>query len=329
MWLASPPVIPVSRVSAPISVLQQTATECGVIVVGVIIVSLGAVFYFRRVRLERPPIGAFNGRDIVILLAFITALPFLYALLPYWLVTCILTVTFSSALYIGYCQVLGRGKTWLCIGLLIGLNIYNTRFLMGSTAGWQLYWAELDILVMCGSIAIANLYVQGGMKLRYVAWLSLGLAIYDLVFATILPFTDKLVAGYISHPLFPLWGMRFGIDNYGVGLGDLLVYALFLTAVYKAYGKHAARLGLGLIVVVGAAVVSFVPLAFNFLDVELDVLVPSQVFFGPSAFLFYLWLKHRYGRERTMAEYLASDDNLTRRPVTAPQPSPAPEPASV
>jgi hypothetical protein len=315
--------------SEPTSLLQQLSTEFGVLLVGIVIISTAAVFYFRRVRMERPPIGTFNGRDIVILVAFISALPFLYGYLPNWLITILLTLTFSSGLYIGYRQLLGATRTWLGIGLLIGLNIYTSDHLLGTTLGWQLWWLELSVMVGLGAVAVANLYVQGGMRLQHVAWLSLALAVYDLIFATILPLTDKLVANYLSHPLDPLLGMRFGIDNYGVGLGDLLVYALFLTAVYKAYGKHAARLGLGLIVVVGAAVVSFVPLAFNFLDVELDVLVPSQVFFGPSAFLFYLWLKHRYGRERTMAEYLASDDNLTRRPVTAPQPSPAPEPASV
>jgi hypothetical protein len=315
--------------SEPTSLLQQLSTEFGVLLVGIVIISTAAVFYFRRVRMERPPIGTFNGRDIVILVAFISALPFLYGYLPNWLITILLTLTFSSGLYIGYRQLLGATRTWLGIGLLIGLNIYTSDHLLGTTLGWPLWWLELSVMVGLGAVAVANLYVQGGMRLQHVAWLSLALAVYDLIFATILPLTDKLVANYLSHPLDPLLGMRFGIDNYGVGLGDLLVYALFLTAVYKAYGKHAARLGLGLIVVVGAAVVSFVPLAFNFLDVELDVLVPSQVFFGPSAFLFYLWLKHRYGRERTMAEYLASDDNLTRRPVTAPQPSAAPEPASV
>jgi hypothetical protein len=46
----------------------------------------------------------------------------------------------------------------------------------------------------------------------------------------VLPLTDELVAGYLAHPLDPLMGMRFGIDNYGAGLGDLLVYSLFLVA---------------------------------------------------------------------------------------------------
>jgi hypothetical protein len=123
-------------------------------------------------------------------------------------------------------------------------------------------------------------------------------------------------------------GMRFGIDNYGVGLGDLLVYSLFLIASYKAYGAKAARIAFGLILLFGAFVTAFIPFAFNFLDQELDLLIPSQALFGPAAFLCYLWMKRRWGRERTMAEYLASADARVRdtEPATL---APAPEPASV
>ena len=279
-------------------------------------------------RLDRPPIGTFNGRDIVVLLAFISALPFLYGYLPYWLITCLLVLTFSSALYIGYRPVLGAGRTWLGIGLLIGLNVWTSHHLMGSTAGWQLWWAELSILVGLGAIAVSNLYIQGGMKLRYVTWLAVGLAVYDIIFATLLPLTDELVAGYLAHPLDPLLGMRFGIDNYGVGLGDLLVYSLFLVATYKAYGAKAARIAYGLIVLMGAFVTAFIPFLLNFLDTELDLLVPAQALFGPAALVCYLWMKRRYGRERTMGEYLASADAAPRRTAQAAV-SPAPEPASV
>lgn len=314
-------------VSEPTSLIAQLSTLFGVLFVGIVVISMSAVFYFRRVRMERPPIGTFNGRDIVILVTFISVLPFLYGYLPNQLITCLLTVTFASALYIGYHQLLGPTRTWIGIGLLIGLNIWTSDHLLGTTLGWQLWWIELSVMVGLGAVAVANLYVQGGMRLQHVAWLSLALAVYDLIFATILPLTDKLVADYLSHPLDPLLGFRFGIDNYGVGLGDLLVYALFLTASYKAYGRNAARIALGLIVVVGAGVVCFVPLLFNFLDVELDVLVPSQVFFGPAAFLLYLWFKHRYGRERTMAEYLASQDGSGAKPQV--EQAPSPEPASI
>jgi hypothetical protein len=310
----------------PISLLQQTLTEFGVILVGVTLVSCGALLYFRRVRMERPPVGTFNGRDIVILLAFISALPFLYGYLPYWIITGLLIVTFTSSLYIGYRPVLGPARAWLGIGLLIGLNMWTSHHLMGTTAGWQLWWTELTVLVGLGAISVSNLYVQGGMKLRYVAWLALGLAVYDIIFATVLPLTDQLVAGYLAHPLDPMLGMRFGIDNYGVGLGDLLVYCLFLVASYKAYGAKAARIAFGLIVVMGAFVTAFIPFVFNFLDTELDLLVPSQALFGPAAYVCYLWMRRRYGPERTMAQYLAG----AGVPGTA-SPAPAalsPEPVS-
>jgi hypothetical protein len=315
----------------PISLLQQTLTEFGVIVVGVTLVTSGALLYFRRVRMERPPIGTFNGRDIVILLAFISALPFLYGYLPYWLITCLLIVTFGSALYIGYSPVLGPARTWLGIGLLIGLNYWTSHHLMGSTAGWQLWWTELTILVGLGAIAVSNLYVQGGMKLKYVAWLAFGLAVYDIIFATVLPLTDQLVAGYLAHPLDPLLGMRFGIDNYGVGLGDLLVYSLFLIACYKAYGAKAARIAYGLILVLGATVTAFIPFLLNFLDTQLDLLVPAQAIFGPAALLCYLWMRRRWGPERTMAQYLASADAAPAAAPArlAPVPERASEPASV
>jgi hypothetical protein len=304
--------------STPISLFQQTATEFGVILVGVTVVTQSSLAYLRRVRMERPPVGTFNGRDIAILVTFIVCLPFLYGYLPFWLITCLLTLTFSSALYLGYSGVLGRGRVWLLIGALIGLNIWTSAHLMGTTLGWQTWWLELDVLVILGAVAVANLYVQGGMKLKHVAWLALALAIYDFIFDQLLPLTDKLVAGYLSHPMDPLFGFRFGIDNYGVGLGDLLVYSLFLTACYKAYGWRAAKIAIGLIYTVGAFATAFVPFLIALTDPEQDLLVPAQVLFGPLAFATYYWMRRRWGPERTMAQFLASPDNLAGQPVTQP-----------
>jgi hypothetical protein len=315
-------------ITQPISLLQQTLTEVGVILVSASLACGGALLYFRRVRIERPPIGTFNGRDVVIVMAFILALPFLYGVLPSGVLTWLLAVTFASALYIGYRQLLGTLGVWLFIGLLIGLSIWTSNNLMGMVAGWQLWWSEDSILVLLGAIAVSNLYVQGGMKLRFVAWFALALGAYDLIFATLLPLTDDVVANYLSHPLYPLAGMRFGIDNYGEGLGDLLTFSLFLIAAYKAYGRRAAWTAYGVILGVGGVITGFLPFLANFIDNQLDLLVPAQTFFGPAAFLCYLWLRHRYGRERTMAEYWASLDSAAS-PAVAPQPEAAPEPASV
>ena len=54
------------------------------------------------------------------------------------------------------------------------------------------------------------------------------------------------------------------------------------------------------------------------IDARTDLLVPAQTAFGPVAFVTYLWLKRRYGRERTMAEFLASAD-MTPVPAAVPR----------
>jgi hypothetical protein len=311
----------------PIPLWEETLTLLCVIMTGVILVCAGALAYFRRVRMERPPVGTFNGRDVVILLVVIGVLPFVYGWLPVPFVTVLLCLTFASALYIGYRPLLGPVGIWAGIGVLIGFDIWSSNHVMGTIAGWQLWYSEQTIVVLLAAIAVCNLYVQGGMKLRDVAWLSLGLACYDVLFASYYPLTGRLLARYITHPLTPVVGMRFGEVDYAVGLGDLLVYSLFFVATYKAYGKWAATIAAGVIAVMGGFATAFIPFVFNLTNANLDVLIPAQSLFGPAAFVTYLWMKRHYGRERTMAEYLASQDGAAAAPEV--EQAPAPEPASI
>jgi hypothetical protein len=311
----------------PIPMWEQTLTELGVIMTGAIVVCGGALVYFRRVRMERPAVGTFNARDVVILLVFIGVLPFVYGWLPIPLVTCLLVLTFASALYIGYRPLLGPAGTWLGIGLLFGFNIWSSNHIMGTLPGWQVWFIEQAIMVALAAIAVCNLYLQGGMKLRHVAAMALGLAGYDVIFAAYYPLTGRLIARYLTHPLTPLLGMRFGYVDYAVGLGDLLVYSLFFVAAYKAYGTRTATIAAGVIVVMGGCATAFIPYLFNLTNANLDVLIPAQSVFGPAAFVTYLWMKRHYGRERTMAEYLASQDGAAAAPQV--EPAPAPEPASI
>jgi hypothetical protein len=310
----------------PISLLQQSLWEFVICLVGSVTIVTGALVYFRRVRQDRPAIGTFNGRDILILLALIVALPFLYAVLPGWAIASFLGLTFAAALSIGYGQVVGQGWVWLGIGLLIGLNLWTSRYQLGTVTGWRLWWIEDDILVVLAAIAVANLYVQGGMRLKHVAWFGLGLACYDLGSTVGINVTAVLVEKFIGAPLDPTFGFRFGVNNYGIGIGDLLFYALFTVTAYKAYGWVAARLVLVITVIFGAGGPSLVPLVFALIDFRNDILIPSQVFFAPAAFICYLWLRHHYGPERTMAQYRASTSDAVG--TVAPQPAPAPEPAS-
>jgi hypothetical protein len=314
------------------SVYYPTLLEFSVAGPAALLTSAASLFYLRRVRLERPAIGTFNSRDIRILFGFIVFLPLLYVVLPHWGLTFFLSVTFASSLSIGYRPLLRPAVLWLSIGTLIGGSIWLSRTMLGTQLGWQLSWIETDLIVLLGATAVANLYVQGGMRLKHVAWFALILAGYDLFFTLALPVNSSLAEHFLGWPLDPSIGMRFGLFNASIGLGDLLVYALFLTTAFKAYGRVAGRVAMAVILIFGAAAPSVAPLILDsFLTARTDLVVPAQTLFGPVAFAGYLWMKHRYGRERTMVEFLASDDVVrpagtldARRPVTVPEPAPAP-----
>jgi hypothetical protein len=238
-------------------------------------------------------------------------------------------LTFTASLSIGYRPLLSPSALWLGIGLLLGANIWLGQNFLGTVPGWQLFWAETSVIVLLGAISVANLYVQGGMQLRHVAWFALGLAVYDVIFTIAVPVSNLLVREFVGHPLFPAIGMRIGFDEAIIGLGDLLVYALFTVAAYKAYGRPAVRLALVLVIVFGAAMPALSSLLIDYIDARADIVIPAQTWFGPAGFLGYRWLRHRYGRERTMKEFLASMAATAPVPdvvpVEAPQP---PVPAS-
>jgi hypothetical protein len=316
------------RTAFAIPLWQQTLIQTAVCMVGAAIACWLAVIYFRRVRVERPPIGTFNLRDITILLTIILLLPFLYAVLPNWAMTCFLALTFCGSLFFGYSQVLPPRLLWALIGLLLGANIYESHFMMGTVLGWQVWWIELDILVIAGVAAVSNLYIQGGMRLSHVVYFALALAVYDAFAELVINVTAVLVSKFLGQPLDPMFGMRFQTNNYAVGIGDLLVYAVFTVACYKAFGRAAAWTAGAVAVVFGAAAPTLFTFLVALIDFRGDVLVPSQVFFAPAALVAYLLMRRKYGRERTMAEFMASSDNVM--PVSPPaQPTPAPEPVGV
>ncbi|MDQ3454218.1 MAG: multicopper oxidase domain-containing protein, partial [Actinomycetota bacterium] len=159
-------------------------------------------------------------------------------------------------------------------------------------------------------------HLHGGMRLQHVAWFAFTLAIYDATFITVVPLTNALVQGFLGYPLNPSFGMRIGLYNASIGIGDLLVYGAFTIAAYKAYGRQAAQISLVLVALFGAVAPGGVGLIFESLtDARTDIIVPAQTVFGPVAFVAYLWMRHHYGRERTMGEFLASSDVGT--PISA------------
>ncbi|HYY12282.1 MAG TPA: PT domain-containing protein [Kineosporiaceae bacterium] len=279
-----------------------------------LLVCLGALAYLRRVRITRPAIGTFNRRDMVTLFVLLATLPLLYVHLPREALTAILGITFASALSIGLRPLMRPTALWLTVGVLLGANIWMGNNLLGTVLGWQAFWAENSVVVLLAAICVANLYVQGGMKLQHVAWFAGALSIYDVVFTSLYPITDALVEAFLGFPLNPSVGMRWGFDNAAIGLGDLLVYGLYVGAALKAYGRAAARLAVAVVILFGAVVPTLVTLVIDYVDARTDTLVPAQAWFGPVALLSYWWLRRRQGPERTTAQFLASDDVVRPRP---------------
>ena len=286
-------------------------------IIGSMAACVGALYYLRRVRLERPAIGRFNGRDVMILFTFLIVLPGLYLLLPEWALSTLLAITFAAALSIGFKPVVPPGPLWLGIGLLIGANLWMGHNMINDVFNWHFVWGENSVVVLLAAISVANMYVQGGMQLRHVAWFAGGLAVYDSLFTLVWPISNHLIREFVNHPLFPAMGMRIGFDEAIVGLGDLLVYAGFTIAAYKAYGRVGLKLAFPLVLVFGAVMPTLSALLLNYVDARLDVVIPAQTWFGPAAVVGYIWLRRRYGRERTMKEFLASPD-AGQQAATAP-----------
>jgi hypothetical protein len=182
-------------------IVYQAAVVC----VGALLAVLATIAFFRRIQLPRPAIGTFNGRDIVVLFVFIVTLPVLYLTVPHIVLTLFLCLTFSSALYMGYQRLVPKPWLWAGIIALMGTDIALAAVMGHSVGLWQAYWIVNSAMVMLAAASVANLYIQGGMRLRHVAWFALGLAVYDPLFSIVIPITDQLANRFAGFALTRRW----------------------------------------------------------------------------------------------------------------------------
>ncbi|MBC2877604.1 MULTISPECIES: hypothetical protein [Streptomyces] len=286
------------------TVFFQLAVSCAL----ALAVCAGAVGYFRAVRTPRPPVGVFNGADIFVMMGFVLALPYLYLALPGAVLPAVLAVAFAGGLSVGYQPVIGDGRLrWALIAALIAA-VLGTHLAFGDTAAP--YWIANSCVVGLVVVSATNISVQGGMRLRNVAWFLLALTAYDAFFAWVVPLTEELSDAVQGYPFAPAAGLRVGDDLGAVlGMGDLLAYALFTTAAYKAYGKAGLRTGIVLVVLFGAVAPVAALHIVGAVTGHAATLIPAQVFFGPAAFTGHLLLRRR-GPERRMAELAFRRDRI-------------------
>lgn len=260
----------------------------------------GAWYYFRRFAVKRPPIGVFNLADVGLLMCSILLIPFLYLFLPIWLLSGLLALGALGVLIIVFEPVLKtRQLVWGGAIMLGLLDVAALRLYGANSISFAAVNNVVQGLVVMG---IANLWAQSGMKARDLAILAGALVLYDFVFTFLLSLMGDLFTAMAGLPFAPLVAWPLDADHgVAIGIGDLILAAVFPLVMRKSYGVRAGRwallsLTLGLALIFVLALSGLLPKIF-----------PVMTIMGPLMVLQAVGWQHRRGAERTVFQYLQDE----------------------
>jgi hypothetical protein len=253
--------------------------------------------YFSHYVLPRPPLGVINRIDVAVMAGGIVALPYLYLALPLVVVAGLFALALLNVLALAAEPVLRtRPAVWLAI---LGTGTADVAALLLAGPSSRPFRAVNDLVLALAVGAIANLWVQSGMRARDLALLGGLLTGYDFVATARLPLTSDLVARLAAIPFAPVvaWPVGSSGQWLGIGLGDLLFATAFPLVLRKAYSRPAGGIALGvsLAVLAGLLILSalgVLPSAF-----------PVMVVLGPLMVVQERFWQRRLGAERTMSCY--------------------------
>ena len=195
-----------------------------------------------------------------------------------------------------------RGVALGLLGLDLGLSLtLGPRSLAVAAAN--------DLVLVLAVVGAANVWAQSGMRARHGAVLAGALTVYDLVATSLLPLMTDLIGRVAALPFHPLLVWPLGDGRWlGLGLGDLLLAAVFPLLLRKAYGRAAGLAGVGLSV--GA-----VGLLLGLLGLGLGHgTLPAMATLGPAMLGQYAYWRRARGVERTTWQYLLAEPREPRRP---------------
>lgn len=279
-----------------------------IVLAGASLTIFAAWVYFRRYQIVRPPVGVFNRNDMVLLLAGIILMPYLYLFLPTWLAGILLGLVTCSILYAIWEPVLRAGRAiWLMVLLNMGLDLV-TAWWFGTDHKVFVVINDLIILLVC--IGISNLWVQGGIKARDVMLLAAFLTLYDVIATSILPLMSDMMLRLAPLPFAPLMVWGNGHELVSIGLGDLILATVFPLVMYKAFSRRAGLIALLLMPSVIASLM-FLPLILPIKGV-----FPAMVGLGPVIILQYLFWYRRQKRERHLWQYCEQEACLMQNSFT-------------
>jgi hypothetical protein len=201
-----------------------------------------SLFYYLKVRIERPPYGTYNWKDLLFMLFFIVITPFLYLNISVAMATIILGALFLFGLYAVLSPIMRR------LAILPAATLVIIQFVW-PTQGLN------DIIVLIFFVGIGSLYIQGGLPKKELTVFAIAFSIYDLLATGMSSWMMEMVQKVLRTPYFP--GFVFG--DMLVGGGDILMGTLFVLASMKFYGKKAVVLTLTSIITSTAALVLILP----------------------------------------------------------------------
>jgi hypothetical protein len=268
--------------------------------------ALGGWAYFRRVRINRPPIGVVNLRDAVILIGVLVLMPYLYLSLPLVAVTALLGIVVLTALHMTLEPLLPHPA--LLWGTCLGLVAADIALGLGGGVRSAPFLLINNVILAVVVVGAANLWAQSGMKARELAILAAVLTGYDILATWQLSVMTDVFQRLAQLPLVPVvaWGLSDPATSLRLGLGDLLLLTVTPLVLRKAYGRTAGRVALG------AGLVVFTVLLTLLTTRVVTVSIPVMAVLGPLIVGQYWYWRHASGAERTTREYLRVEPLISR-----------------
>jgi hypothetical protein len=268
--------------------------------------ALLAWVYFRAYRVNRPPIGVINLRDVALMIGGIVLVPYLYLILPPWLAATLFGLGMLTILQVTFEPILPRAwLAWVLALVLLGADVGADLVFGAPSTPFQL--ANNTVLAIA-IVGAANLWAQSGMKARDAAVLGAALMVYDFTATSLLPLMNDLIGRLAGLPFAPLITWASGANEWlGIGLGDLLLAAVFPLVMRKAFGRTAGLLALGLGLMALTAMLVLLDLRV------VRITLPAMVALGPLMVVQYVYWSRRLGVERTTWQYEQAEPNTSFR----------------
>lgn len=273
---------------------------------------LGASWvYFHRYAITRPPIGVFNLWDVLFMFAAIIIVPMLYLVLPIWMVGGLLGLGALGIIYMTFEPVLQRRAAliWLVALVIVGGEVWVFLWADTGRTSQLLYNDVVQIVLVVGAV---NLWAQSGMKARDAAILGVVLCLYDVLFTTVLTVMSDLFTRIDALAFAPLIAWPGPHGWWGLGLGDMLMAAVFPLLICKGYSRTGGLVAMLLAWLGIAGVFSLPALGLHFAG------FPLMVVLGPLMLGQYLFWRQQRGRERTWRQYQLETPARAHLPSQSP-----------